>query len=76
MKRQDLFPELKPPRAKSRVLAHADDHGSFPDGRPACHFVCQKCGFDEWLAASTTEGRRGVPCPTCNSFKEVLNGSL
>lgn len=70
MKRQDLFPELKPPRAKPRVLAHADDHGSFPDGRHCHRFICKKCGFDEWLAGSISEGRRGVPCPNCNLAEE------
>ncbi|MEC7118540.1 MAG: hypothetical protein VXW65_01375 [Pseudomonadota bacterium] len=70
MKRQDLFPDLKPPRAKPRVMAHAEDHGEFPDGRPSHRFVCKKCSFDQWLAGTVTEGRRGIPCPTCNTEQQ------
>lgn len=57
----------KPPRAKPRVMMKADDHGEFPDGREAAHFVCATCGYKEWLACTRIEGRRGMACETCNA---------
>lgn len=62
----DLFGFTKP-RAAPRILMHIDDAGMFPDGRPCGHFCCRICGREEWLAASLTEMRRGIPCTTCNA---------
>lgn len=57
----------KPPRAKPRVLMHSDDHGVLPDGSGECaHFVCAKCGENDWFGCTRTEARRGIPCPKCN----------
>lgn len=56
-----------PPRKVPRVLMHAIDAGSFPDGKDAAHFQCRKCGADTgWIYASRSEARRGVPCSRCN----------
>lgn len=61
----DLFDP--PPRAAPRVLMHAVDAGSFPDGRDAAHFRCRRCAHDTgWIYATRSEARRGIACPFCN----------
>ena len=67
---QDMFETLKPPkppRAKARVMMHFTD-GGYVDGLgDAGVFECRKCGHETgWIAASTKDFMRGVPCPTCN----------
>ena len=55
------------PRAPRRVLMHAIDAGSFPDGKDAAQFNCARCGRTSgWIYATRADVRRGVPCPTCN----------
>lgn len=55
------------PRAPRRVMMHAIDAGSFPDGQDAAQFRCGSCGADSgWIYASRSDVRRGVPCDTCN----------
>lgn len=67
-----LFPVPEPPARPRRVLAHAVDHGEFPDGRPCGQFVCRKCGWDSrHIAATHDELRHGIPCVTCNNPKEA-----
>jgi hypothetical protein len=62
----DLFGPA--PARPNRVLMHAMDSGSFPDGKDAARFECRKCGHDSgWVYASRREVRRGIPCPTCNA---------
>lgn len=57
----------RPPRAARRVLMHAVDTGSFPDGQDAARFRCRRCQHDSgWVYASRVEARRGVACPVCN----------
>ncbi len=61
----DLFPGTKPPRAKPRVMMHMIDAGWAVGsiGR----FKCGQCGHDsDWIDATDTDLRRGVPCPACN----------
>jgi hypothetical protein len=62
-RQQELF--AKPKRRSPRVLAKSDDHGHFPDGRQAAHFVC-RCGWNEWLSCTWSEAIRGIACPDCN----------
>lgn len=65
-----LFPDLNVPRKPPRVIAHCIDGGVLdivvPGKTEMGHFVCEKCGFDEWVPCTGTEGRRGIPCPNCN----------
>lgn len=61
-----LAPLPPKPRKAARVLMQIIDCGQFPDGRTCGHFQCRKCQRDEWLAASLTDLRRGLPCPVCN----------
>ena len=64
----DLFPETKVPRAKPRVMAHVFDAGCSCETNLA-RFECKRCGWQsEWLSvASISDGKRGIPCPTCNT---------
>ena len=70
----DLFPDLKPPRARPRVLMHVSDAGDVQSGRaddlgkPMCVMTCRRCGATtEWLVFETvTEAKRGIPCQACN----------
>lgn len=56
------------PRRAPRILMHAIDSGSFPDGKDAAHFRCSKCKHDSgWIYATRVEARRGVPCSRCNT---------
>ena len=68
MKTPDLFPDTKPPRAKPRVMMHVIDAGDC-----IAKFECAKCGAkSEWVPiANITEGKRGIPCPTCNQPKDT-----
>lgn len=56
-----LFPVEKKRR---RVLMHVEDAG--PD---AVKFRCRKCGHEtEWQEiCSAAWGKRGIPCPKCNT---------
>lgn len=59
------------PRAPRRVLMHAIDTGSFPDGKDAAEFHCARCGRNSgWIYTTRAEARRGIPCPTCNEGLE------
>lgn len=73
MKRlQDMFAELKPPKAKPRKLMHVCDasHDDFDD-KATVRLNCARCDYiTDWLAMSVTEAKRGIPCPQCN--KESL----
>ena len=62
---------LEKPAAKPRrVLCRVIDAGNFPDGRPAAHFACRRCGWVQWLAVkSVSDAKRGHPCPNCNTSK-------
>lgn len=65
MPRQAALFALPP---KPRVVRmHVTDAGE-ADGLIAC-FECQKCGHSvDWIEINTiTEGRRGLPCPKCNT---------
>ena len=69
MARVDLFGER--PRRSRRVMMHAIDSGSFPDGKSADKFLCKRCGHEsDWIYATVTELRRGVPCGHCNLQRE------
>jgi len=67
----DLFPGLKPARAKPRVMMSGTDH-SFCDEEPDSPYMgemkCKKCGHEAgWMYfKSITECKRGAPCPICN----------
>lgn len=65
---QDLFPGIKPPRAKPRVLMHFADVGNGAASELIATFSCRRCGYEsEWLiCANATEVRRGKACPVCN----------
>lgn len=56
-------------RVKRRVLMHVSDAGNAPSGAMIVHFRCPRCRHDAgWhVVASVTEGKRGLPCPHCNS---------
>lgn len=64
---QDMFAELKPPRAKPRVMMHGVDFG-YDGDITLGHMICSKCGHDgSWLMFDNdTDARRGTPCPMCN----------
>ena len=64
----DLFPGTKPPRAAPRVMAHVFDAGCSCETNLA-RFECKRCGWQsEWQSvASISDGKRGIPCPTCNT---------
>lgn len=67
----DMFQDLKPPRAKARVLMHVCDSGWSDDearGPELCKMKCTKCGAEtEWLHfANVTEAKLGIPCEVCN----------
>ena len=67
--RTDLFGHCKP-RAKARVMMHVVDagHGCGGDGMYV-EMECARCGSRSgWVKINNvTEGRRGAPCPKCNS---------
>lgn len=72
MKPLDLFPQTKPPRARSRVLMHVcDGAGDGPDD-VWCRMQCRRCNTEtDWMKFNTvTEAKRGIPCPDCNTKKE------
>lgn len=63
----DLF-GFEKPRAAPRKLMHARDAGSFPDGKDAAEFECDRCGHNTgWIYATRSEIRRGIPCEKCSS---------
>ena len=67
-----MFQDLKPPRAKPRVLMHVCDAGFCDEDldRPElCRMKCTRCGVEsDWLSfANVTEAKRGVPCEVCNA---------
>lgn len=67
----DLFPDsivnldsiVKVERKKPRVMMHVFDAGDC-----IARYRCSKCGIQTWWLPVTTitEGKRGVPCGTCN----------
>jgi hypothetical protein len=60
MKQTTLFPKPHKPR---QVLMHVSEIGI-----DVARFSC-KCGFEsDWLIATETEIRRGIPCPVCNGL--------
>lgn len=65
-----LFELPKKPRAKSRVMMHVTDAGpgECSDGAHLVIMECRRCGHEtDWFEVqSTTEGKRGKPCPKCN----------
>jgi len=68
----DMFPDLKPPRAKPRKLMHVVDCGNancggLEDGEQLVQFECARCGHkSDWLVMpNVTTAKRGVPCPVC-----------
>ena len=73
----DMFAELKPLRAKPRVLMHVDDAGEVSCGagedlsKPMCIMRCRRCEtVTDWLVfTNVTEAKRGIPCEKCNSNK-------
>ena len=74
-----LFPRAALPKRPRLVRAHAHDWGEFPDGRQCACFRCKACGWtgddegDDWIEATNTDIRRGIPCPRCNPT-EASNG--
>ena len=62
----DLYgPITRQPR---RVLMHAVDCGSFPDGKDAADFRCTRCDHHTgWIYIARKDVRRGLPCPGCNA---------
>lgn len=68
----DLFPGTKPPRAAPRVMAHVVDAGCSCETNLA-RFECKRCGWGSgWLSvASISDGKRGIPCQTCNQGAAV-----
>lgn len=72
----DLFGHtLKAASRPRRVIMHAVDAGSAGYLMPGWNtdqgakFKCQRCGHDDgWtFNLSTTEIKRGIPCPHCNA---------
>jgi hypothetical protein len=65
-----LFDLAPRPRAPRRILAHAVDAGELdvhvPRKTCIANFICSRCGWDEWVPATGTEARRGIPCPVCD----------
>ena len=71
MKHRTLFPLDIIPRAAPRKLMHMTDAGPGFNGcdTMAC-FECKRCGHKlDWVGATFTECRRGVPCEKCNVQK-------
>lgn len=71
-----LFEMPSAPRAKRRVLMHvidAGDCGACRGNECDCVFYCRRCGHtSDWTrVANTSEGKRGQPCPFCNSASET-----
>ena len=50
-----------------RKLMHMIDAGCNPCGPgDIAQFACKRCGHEsEWMRATVTEIRRGIPCPKC-----------
>ena len=63
----DMISNLKPARARPRVMMHGVDFG-YDGDITLSHMVCGKCGYDgNWLMFDNdTEARKGAPCPKCN----------
>lgn len=66
-----LFPDLaKAPGRRRRILAHAGAVGELdvvvPGKTCIGEFSCRKCGWEEWVPATETEARCGIPCPVCD----------
>jgi hypothetical protein len=62
---------IAPPPRPPRKLMHMIDAGCNPSGPgDIAQFACKRCGHrSEWIEATVTEIRRGIPCPTCNPAK-------
>lgn len=60
------------PRRSPRVMMHVIDAGDGCESAIA-RFRCGRCGHEtDWQdVRTTTEGRRGVPCPKCNPETEA-----
>lgn len=68
MKQFELLPAAK--RKPRRVLMHVTDAGG--DGvKPACRFVCARCGHDSGrlICESIRAAKRGLPCPKCSEIR-------
>ncbi|TWT63166.1 hypothetical protein [Rubinisphaera italica] len=66
-----LFPEIKKPRAKRRVLMKVTDvDGSCCEWSDHdVRFACPKCGYEtEWVSISRDDPQSVLikPCPNCN----------
>lgn len=73
----DLFPGSKPPRAAPRVLMHFHDVGLREDGEQIALFACTRCGHESnWIPATDTEVRRGIPCPICNASTSPVSAGI
>jgi len=70
-KNLDMFPVPKKPRKKARKIMHIHDAGC-GEGMfgvdMMCMFKCHHCGYiSDWMPVeTTTEAKRGKPCPECN----------
>lgn len=67
-----MFAELKPPRKAPEKLMHVSDaRGDCcgEDDGAVVRMQCRRCGHEtDWLHfATTTEAKRGKPCPVCNA---------
>lgn len=71
----------KPPRRRPRVMMHVLDAGSSgccdeagSSIEVAC-FRCRHCGYEsDWIRIrNLSDGKRGHPCPRCNSDRHSLD---
>lgn len=77
MRTGDLFSSATPPRRKPRVLMHFTDAGYVDGLGGAATFECRRCGHEtDWLAATDTEIRRGIPCPVCNACTNPVTAGI
>jgi len=67
----DLFGSK--PRRSPRVMMHVVDAGGDGSDSAIAVFRCMRCGHEtDWLVVeSITEGKRGVPCPSCNGGNDA-----
>lgn len=71
-----LFPEPPKPRKPPRKLMKPCDAGDAEGGGMIVRFKCN-CGYEsDWTPVrTTTEAKRGLPCPVCNMFEVALTAS-
>ena len=71
-----LFDKTEPPKPRQprRRLMHVVDAGDGSEFgvETICVFRCRECDHTtEWTPVkSTTEAKRGIPCPKCNRNEE------